>query len=67
MTTNIQTIEQAIQQLPPQDLAEFRRWFAQFDDAVWDAQIEADADAGKLDALAAEVLAEYHTGKAPQL
>lgn len=67
MTTNIQTIEQAIQQLPPQDLAEFRRWFAQFDDAVWDAQIEADAGAGKLDALAAEALAEYHTGKAPQL
>ena len=67
MTTNIQTIEQAIQQLPPQDLAEFRRWFAQFDDAVWDAQIEADADAGKLDALAAEALAEYHNGKARQI
>jgi len=67
MTTNIQTIEQAIQQLPPQDLAEFRRWFAQFDDAVWDARIEADAGAGKLDALAAEALAEYHNGKARQL
>ena len=67
MTTNIQAIEQAIQQLPPQDLAEFRHWFVQFDDAVWDAQIEADAGAGKLDALAAEALAEYHNGKARQL
>jgi hypothetical protein len=67
MTTKIQAIEQAIQQLPPHDLAEFRRWFAQFDEAAWDAQIEADAGTGKLDALAAEALAEYHTGKARQL
>ncbi len=67
MTTNIQAIEQAIQQLPAHDLAEFRRWFVQFDEAAWDAQIEADASAGKLDALAAEALAEYRTGKARQL
>jgi hypothetical protein len=67
MTTNIQAIEQAIKQLPAHDLAEFRRWFVQFDETAWDAQIEADAGAGKLDALAAEALAEYHTGKARQL
>jgi hypothetical protein len=65
--TNIQTIEQAIQQLPPQDLAEFRRWFVQFDEAAWDAQIEADAGAGKLDALAAEAVAEYNNGKVRQI
>ena len=33
--------------------------FAEFDAAAWDAQIEADAAAGKLDAFAAEALAEY--------
>jgi len=60
MTTNIQSIEQAIQQLPPHDLAEFRRWFVQFDEAAWDTQIEADASAGKLDALAAEAISGYH-------
>ncbi|TXT24772.1 MAG: hypothetical protein FD134_1368 [Gallionellaceae bacterium] len=65
--TTIQAIEQAIQQLPAQDLAEFRRWFAKFDEAAWDAQIEADAAAGKLDALAAEAVAEYRTGKAREL
>lgn len=64
---SIQTIEQAIQQLPAHELAEFRRWFAQFDESIWDAQIEADAKAGKLDALAAEALAEYHDGKAREL
>jgi len=65
--TTIQAIEQAIQQLPAQELAEFRRWFTKFDEAVWDAQIEADAAAGKLDALAAEALAEYGNGKAREL
>ena len=65
--TSIQAIEQAVQQLPAYELADFRRWFAQFDEAVWDAQIEADAGAGKLDALAAEALAEYHNGTAREL
>ncbi len=65
--TSILAIEQAVQQLPAHDLAEFRRWFAQFDEAAWDAQIEADADAGKLDALAAEALAEYKNGTAREL
>ncbi|MDO9048175.1 MAG: hypothetical protein Q7U66_10625 [Methylobacter sp.] len=65
--SSIQAIEQAVQQLPAHDLAEFRRWFVQFDELAWDAQIEADANAGKLDALAAEALAEYHNGTAREL
>ena len=59
---SIKAIEQAVQQLPTEELAEFRRWFAKFDEAAWDDQIEADAAAGKLDALAAEALAEYSSG-----
>ena len=60
----IDLIEQAVAQLPTSDLARFRRWFAEFDADAWDAQIEADAMAGKFDALAAEALAEYHAGQA---
>jgi hypothetical protein len=65
--TTIQAIEQAVQQLPVQDLAEFRRWFTKFDETAWDAQIEADAATGKLDALAAEAVEEYRNGKAREL
>ena len=65
--STIQAIEQAVQQLPAHELAEFRQWFTQFDDAAWDAQIEADAGAGKLDALATDALAEYHNGMAREL
>jgi len=62
-----EAIEQAVEQLSPTELTKFRRWFAQFDAEAWDAQIEADAAAGKLDALAEEALAEYRNGQAQEL
>lgn len=65
--TTAESIEQAVAQLPPAELAKFRRWFAEFDADAWDAQIEADATAGKLDALAEEALAEYRSGQAREL
>jgi len=64
---SVQAIEEAIQQLPEADLVKFRQWFAQFDEHLWDSQIERDANSGKLDALAAEALAEYHAGKATEI
>ena len=36
------------------DLAKFRAWFLEFDARVWDAQIESDLKAGKLQGLIAE-------------
>jgi len=64
---SVQAIEEAIQQLPESDLLELRHWFAEFNETLWDRQIERDANAGKLDALAAEALIEYHSGKAMEL
>lgn len=63
----VEALEMAVQRLPPADLAEFRRWFAEFDAAAWDAQIDSDAAAGKLDALAEEALADYRNGKFREL
>ena len=65
--TTVEMIERTIEQLPPEELAKFRRWFLDFDAAAWDAQIEADAAAGKFDALAEEALAEYRSGKAREM
>ena len=64
---NVKTIEKAVESLPPSELAEFRRWFAEFDAAVWDKQIEQDAASGKLDGLAAEALADYRAGPTREL
>jgi hypothetical protein len=48
--------------LPAAELAEFRRWFAEFDSAAWDRQIEQDALNGKLDRLATEALEDFASG-----
>jgi hypothetical protein len=59
---DVKAIERAVEALPPPELAEFRRWFAEYDAAAWDRQIEDDAAKGKLDQLAAEALADYRSG-----
>lgn len=64
---SVQVIENAIQQLPEPDLAELQRWFSEFYGNIWDKKIERDAEAGKLDLLAAEALAEYHSGLVTEL
>lgn len=61
---NVRSIEHAVESLPPSELAEFRRWFAEFDGYAWDRQIEKDASSGKLNQLAAEALADYRVGSA---
>jgi hypothetical protein len=33
----------------PQDLREFRHWFAEFDAEAWDQQFERDVATGKLE------------------
>jgi hypothetical protein len=59
---DVKSIEKAIEALPPSDLAEFRRWFAEFDAAVWDDQLEQDASASGLEKLAVEALADFCSG-----
>ena len=65
--TRIETIEKEVASLSGEELAAFRAWFAEFDAASWDRQIAEDARAGKLDALADEVLRDYKAGKCSDL
>ena len=52
--STVEEIEDALRQLSPEERAAFRAWYAEFDAAEWDRQLEADAAAGKLDWLIAE-------------
>ena len=61
--STIEEIENAIRQLPPEDLTAFRDWFAKYDAILWDAQIEMDVSAGRLDALANEALSDLRSGR----
>ena len=65
--TTIERLEEEVKLLSPDDLSEFRRWFLEWDSDEWDRQIEKDAQAGKLDALASAALAEYEAGQAREL
>ena len=51
--SDVKALENAVKALPLRDLAEFRRWFAEFDLAAWDEKVEGDLAAGRRDALLA--------------
>jgi hypothetical protein len=63
----LENLEHEIQALSPQELAEFRAWFLEFDWAAWDRQIERDVRAGKLDALAEKAIRDHASGKTTPL
>jgi hypothetical protein len=65
--TTAEDIEKAVEKLAPHELARFRAWFAAFDAGQFDAAIERDALAGKLDAHAEEALAAHRAGRSRDL
>lgn len=65
--SRVEAIEQEVQQLSPQELADFREWFAHYDADAWDRKLEADIEAGKLDELAERALADHKSGRSREL
>ncbi|MGD9050101.1 MAG: hypothetical protein PVF77_18755 [Anaerolineae bacterium] len=58
----MEEIEKAIVQLPAKDLDKLAGWLDEYRAQIWDKQIEEDLEAGRLDALLAEVNEEYEAG-----
>ena len=65
--STVQEIQEAVSQLPQEDLEAFRVWFAEFDGILWDRQLETDAAAGRLDELAEEALQDLRGGRCTDL
>ena len=63
----VESIEGLIQELSPEELGALREWLAAYDAEAWDRQLEADAKAGKLDALAERALADHLAGRSTKL
>ena len=61
--SKVESLENEVSKLTPQELAAFREWFANYDADAWDRQIESDVRAGKLDRLAAEALSAHDRGE----
>jgi hypothetical protein len=65
--TSTEEIEMAVEKLAPKELARFRAWFEAFDADRFDAAIERDIAAGKLDSLAEEALVDHRSGRSREL
>ena len=61
--TKVEKLEREIASLSEKELTEFRRWYAEFDAAAWDGQIEADSQSGALDRFAEEALGDHKAGR----
>ncbi len=65
--SRVEQIEGQIKKLEEDELRALREWFAQYDAEVWDRQIEADAENGKLTALAARSLRDHENDRSTEL
>lgn len=65
--STVEEIERAVRELPPEELARFRAWFAEYESSVWDRKIDADVATGRLDALAEEALRDLRDGRCTDL
>ena len=65
--STLQEIEKAVQDLSPDQLAAFRNWFVEYDQALWDEQLERDVASGRLDSHADEALDDLRNGRCSDL
>ena len=64
---SIKDIEEAIVLLPRQEIAELSQWFEEFQNQVWDEQIERDSNAGRFDKLIEQAKAHPAAGRSKPL
>lgn len=60
---SLQELEAAVSHLPAEELAAFAKWFEDFIADAWDQQLEADIQAGRLDAAAQQADDEFTAGR----
>jgi hypothetical protein len=61
--TKLEKLEKDITTLSAGDLKKLAEWLAEYQEELWDRQIEEDAKAGRLDKLIADAKEEIKAGK----
>ncbi|MEZ2230011.1 hypothetical protein [Microcoleus sp.] len=64
---NITELKTAVKQLPQNELAEFVEWFEEFQESLWDLQIEEDLKAGKFNLLIRQAEQAFSEGKCREI
>jgi hypothetical protein len=59
LMTMLMQIEEEIKDLSQNEFSKLREWFLKYDSEVWDKQILADSQMGKLDDLAQQAIEDY--------
>jgi len=60
-------LEQAVQELPPDEFASFASWFEEYLADRWDKELERDIAAGRLNDLAAKASQDFQEGRCTPL
>jgi hypothetical protein len=60
---SVEELQNAICQLPAEELDRFSRWFEEFLADQWDRRIEADIQAGRLDSAGRLADEEFDAGR----
>ncbi|MEZ2240652.1 hypothetical protein [Microcoleus sp.] len=63
----ITELKTAVKQLPQNELAEFVEWFEEFQESLWDRQIEEDLKAGKFNLLIRQAEQAFSEGKCREI
>ncbi|MEK0180414.1 MAG: hypothetical protein EAZ78_01315 [Oscillatoriales cyanobacterium] len=63
----ITELKTAVIELSQNELAEFAEWFNEFQEALWDKQIEEDLKAGKFDPLIRQAEQAFSEGKCKEI
>jgi hypothetical protein len=61
--STVQEIEAAIRKLKPDEIRAVGDWLDGLREELWDRQIAADAETGKLDSMIKDAKAQYRAGK----
>ncbi len=64
---NITELQTVVRKLSQDELAEFLEWLDEFQESLWDRQIEEDLKAGKLDPLIRQAEKAFSEGKCQEI
>lgn len=67
VVVSLHELEFAVNQLPPDELTAFARWFEEYLADAWDRRIEADVKAGRLDEAGRRADADFEAGRCKPL
>ncbi len=62
MNMTVREIESAIEKLSPNEVSKLSKWLEEFEERIWDKQIERDLQNGKLQNLIEEAEKDYAEG-----